>query len=93
MQVVVLYVIVVLIWGTTWIAITFQLGDVAEELSVAYRFALASLILFTYALLSGRQLHIPRRIYVYVVIMGLMMFSAGYLFVVLQGVSIIRTAR
>ena len=81
MQVVVLYIIVVLIWGTTWIAITFQLGDVAEELSVAYRFALASLILFIYALLSGRQIHIPRKIYVYVVIMGVMLFSAGYLFV------------
>ena len=42
MQVTILYAIVVLIWGTTWIAITYQLGDVATELSVAYRFALAS---------------------------------------------------
>lgn len=81
MQVVILYAIVVLIWGTTWIAITFQLGDIAEELSVAYRFALASLLLFAYAYLSGRSLAIPRKIYAYVIIMGTMMFSAGYLFI------------
>lgn len=81
MQVVFLYATVVLIWGTTWAAIPYQLGVVAEELSVAYRFALASLILFAYAMLSGRSLRIPRRIYPFVIIMGAMMFSAGYLFI------------
>ncbi len=34
-----------LIWGSTWLAITYQLGVVAPEVSVAYRFALASLCL------------------------------------------------
>ena len=81
MQVTILYAIVVLIWGTTWIAITYQLGDVATELSVAYRFALASALLFAYAFLTGRRISIPRRIYPYVLIMGTMMFSAGYLFI------------
>ena len=38
----------VLIWGSTWIAITFQLGRVAPEVSVFYRFLLASLLLFGY---------------------------------------------
>ena len=31
MQVIILYSTVVLIWGSTWIAITYQLGNVAEE--------------------------------------------------------------
>ncbi len=81
MQVIVLYAIVVLIWGSTWAAIPYQLGVVAEELSVSYRFALGALILFVYAVISGRQLRIPLNIYIYVMIMGTMMFSAGYLFI------------
>ena len=81
MQVLLLYAMVVLIWGSTWAAITFQLGFVAEELTVAYRFGLGSLILFVYAAISGRQLRIPRNIYPFVMIMGAMMFSAGYLFI------------
>ena len=43
-----LYLATALIWGTTWFAIKFQLGDVAPELSVAYRFGLASASLFSY---------------------------------------------
>ena len=38
-----LFLIPTLIWGSTWLAITFQLGIVAPEVSVCYRFALASL--------------------------------------------------
>lgn len=35
----------VLAWGTTWYAITFQLGDVPISWSVCYRFLLAALVL------------------------------------------------
>lgn len=41
-----LYLLTVLIWGTTWIAIKLQMGPVAITLSIAYRFALAALVLF-----------------------------------------------
>jgi len=41
-----LYVAVVLIWGTTWIALKWQLGTVPIAQSIAYRFGLAALILF-----------------------------------------------
>ncbi len=40
-----LYALTVLIWGTTWIAIKHQLGTVAFEASIAYRFALAGVVL------------------------------------------------
>lgn len=80
MQVIFLYGLVVLIWGSTWIAITFQLGVVAEEVSVAYRFLLGSVSLFVYAILSGRQISIPRQYYGNVIITGTLMFSANYLF-------------
>jgi drug/metabolite transporter (DMT)-like permease len=80
MQVFILYAIVVLIWGSTWAAIPFQLGVVAEEVSVAYRFALGSLALFIYAAASGRQIRIPSKHYGMVIITGTLMFSANYLF-------------
>ena len=80
MQVVLLYATVVLIWGTTWAAIPYQLGAVAEELSVAYRFALGSLALFVYAGVTGRALSIPLRHYAMPFVMGTLMFSANYLF-------------
>ncbi|MBT5217907.1 MAG: EamA family transporter [Woeseia sp.] len=80
MQVAILYVLIVLIWGSTWIAITFQLGIVAEEVSVAYRFLLGSIALFIYAWLTGRQIKIPRHQYGNVIITGALMFSANYLF-------------
>ena len=39
-----LYVVTVLIWGTTWFAIEFQLGTVAPEVSIVYRYAGASML-------------------------------------------------
>lgn len=80
MQVFILYAAVVLIWGSTWIAITFQLGVVAEEVSVTYRFALGSVSLFIFAFLGGRQLRIPREQYGNVILTGALMFSLNYLF-------------
>lgn len=81
MQVAFLYATVVLIWGSTWLAITYQLGVVAEEVSVAYRFALGSVTLFIYAAVSRRQISIPWHAYGYVVLMGALLFSISYLFV------------
>lgn len=54
-----LYVVVVLIWGTTWIALKWQLGVVPIPLSIAYRFGLAALVLFAW-LIWRRQLVLPR---------------------------------
>ncbi len=76
-----LYIAVVLIWGTTWVTIPYQLGEVAEELSVAYRFGIASLILFAYARLRNRKTGIPWKQYPLIMIMGALLFSINYLFV------------
>lgn len=81
MQVALLYASAVLIWGSTWIAITFQLGTVAEEVSVAYRFGLGSISLFIYAAVTGRRTRIPMESYGFVVLMGILMYSANYIFV------------
>jgi drug/metabolite transporter (DMT)-like permease len=80
MQVAALYAIVVLIWGSTWAAIPYQLGTVAEEFSVAYRFGIASVALFLFAAATGRRIRIPLQQYFMVIAMGSLMFSANYLF-------------
>jgi drug/metabolite transporter (DMT)-like permease len=49
-----LYVLTVLIWGTTWMAMKSQLGVVPIVWSVAYRFLLAAAVLFVFLTLSGR---------------------------------------
>jgi drug/metabolite transporter (DMT)-like permease len=42
-----------LIWGTTWFAITQQFGVVAPTVSVVYRFALASALIFAWRLTTS----------------------------------------
>lgn len=51
----ILYVASVLIWGSTWYAIKFQLGSVHPTLSVAYRFTLAALVLYAFCVLTKRH--------------------------------------
>jgi drug/metabolite transporter (DMT)-like permease len=88
MQVILLYAAVVLIWGSTWSAIPFQLGVVAEELSVAYRFGIAALFLYAYALLSRRRIRLPVDAYPFVFLQGTLLFSLNYFLVYYAAVHI-----
>ncbi len=81
MQVLLLYATVVLIWGSTFAAIPFQLGTVPIEVSVAYRFGISAIALALYAKLSGRSLHIPRQLLPMVVVQSLLLFCLNYLLV------------
>ena len=74
-----LYIITVLIWGTTWLAIKFQVGTVAPELSVAYRFALAAVALFAYCAMTKRRLRYRWRDHISMAVQGILMFSINYL--------------
>lgn len=76
-----LYIVTVLIWGSTWLAIKFQLGVVPPELSVAYRFLLGSLLLFAYSKLSGLNLRFTRREHLFIALQGLFLFSLNYVMV------------
>lgn len=73
-----LYVLVVLIWGTTWIALKWQLGPVPIALSIAYRFGLAALLLFAW-LVWRRQLVVPRgKALGWVLAQGLCLFCLNF---------------
>jgi drug/metabolite transporter (DMT)-like permease len=67
-----------LIWGSTWLAIKFQLGTVAPGVSVAYRFALAAALLAAWCIATGRSLAFPRRTHAWLAAQGLTMFGLNY---------------
>lgn len=75
-----LYAVTVLIWGTTWITINYQLGTVAPEVSLAYRFGLAATLLMFFCLLSRRSLRFGGSAHLAFVAMGLLMFGLNYIF-------------
>ncbi|TWX55192.1 DMT family transporter [Colwellia hornerae] len=75
-----LYVITVLIWGTTWIAINYQLGDVPAEASIVYRFGLAALLLFAYCRVKKLSLAFNRKQHLQFLFFGLMLFGCNYYF-------------
>ena len=51
-----LYALTVLIWGSTWYAISFQLGSVQPMVSVAWRYLLAAAILLVFCVSTRRRL-------------------------------------
>lgn len=69
---------VVLIWGTTWFAILFQLGTVDPLVSVINRFTLASVILMAYCIATGQRMRYSLRDHFFMILMGLFLFSLNY---------------
>jgi drug/metabolite transporter (DMT)-like permease len=86
-----LFVIAALIWGSTWLMITFQLGTVEPLVSVVYRFGLASIILFGYCFYKKRDFRFTRSDHGLVLIQGLLLFGFNYWLTYL-GVSKINSA-
>jgi len=78
-----LYVLTSLIWGSTWLAITFQLGVVPPEFSIVYRFALASGILFAYTLIRRLPMRFTPGEHALMALQGLTLFSVNYVLVYL----------
>ncbi len=73
-----LFAACVAIWSTTWIAITFQLGRVAPEVSVLYRFVLASLLLFAWCRARGLTLAFSAAQHAGMALQGVLAFSLNY---------------
>ena len=74
-----LFTISTLIWGSTWLAIKFQLGVVAPEVSVALRFALAALLLAAWCAMSGRSLRFGLRAHAFIALQGALLFGLNYI--------------
>lgn len=74
-------IICTLAWGTTWYAITLQLGVVDPVVSVVYRFALAAALLFAWGALRGERLMLTRAQHMAAMGVGFFTFCINYAFV------------
>jgi len=73
-----LYTISVLVWGLSWIAMHYQVGQVAPEVSVVWRFAIAAPVMFMIAALRGERLLFPLSEHRYLAALGLAIFSTNF---------------
>ena len=74
-----LYFVVLLAWGSSWFAISFQLGDVAPQVSIVWRFLLASLILFIWCFFRSLKLSFPLRDHLSWLLLGFFLFCVNYI--------------
>ena len=75
------FLFVTLIWGSTWIVITGQLGVVPPSWSVAYRFFVGAAAMFSYALWRRESLLLSGSAWVFAAILGLAQFALNFNFV------------
>lgn len=73
-----LFALASLIWGSTFFAITLELGEVAPAISVIYRFGLASFTLFALCALRGQRLWLPWRTQRWMMLQGFASFGVSY---------------
>jgi drug/metabolite transporter (DMT)-like permease len=83
-----LYLSTVLIWGTTWIAIHWQLGEVPVLTSVFYRFALAATIMMFLVLVSRRLQATTKQDHGFMVLQGMCLFSLNFVCFYTAGLAI-----
>lgn len=74
-----LYLSVVVIWGTTWLAIAMQQGVVAVPVSVFYRFLIAGGVMMTLLLLTGRLRRLTPRDHLFCLLQGGCVFGLNFL--------------
>ncbi len=75
------FALVTLIWGSTWIVIKGQLGIVPPSWSVTYRFAVAALAMFAFAIVRRERLGLEPRAMAFAVALGVAQFTFNFNFV------------
>jgi len=75
----VLYILTVLIWGSTWLAIEFQLGVVAPEVSLVYRFSIAALLMWGYCLFVKLPMQFSLKNHLFFMALACCNFGFNYL--------------
>ena len=78
MRSVALYAVTVLIWGTSWMAIIYQLGVVDPMVSVAYRFILAAVIMHGLCWVRRQPMRFSRRDHCFLALQGASLFALNY---------------
>ena len=75
------FIIITLIWGSTWIVIKDQLGVVPPTWSVAYRFLVAAAVMFLYGAWRGEKLGVNGKAFGFAALLGLSQFVLNFNFV------------
>lgn len=73
-----LYSVTVLVWGSTWLAIEFQLGETAPEVSIFFRYVAASALLFGWSVIRRQRLRFPLTDHAWFAGLGVMLFGLNY---------------
>ncbi|SNY52233.1 Threonine/homoserine efflux transporter RhtA [Arsukibacterium tuosuense] len=81
MQNTLLYLVTVLIWGSTWIAIEFQLGDVAIEASLFYRFALSAVLMWLFCWWRRLPMRFSPTDHGFIALLAILNFALNYLLI------------
>jgi len=79
----ILYAVTVLVWGSSWIAVAMQLGDVPVQVSIAYRFFLAAFVMYVFCRLSGRRIRFAASDHARIALQGLLLFCLNYFLIYL----------
>ena len=74
-----LYIITVLVWGSSWFAIEYQIDKVDVLVAVFYRFIIAAIIMWAYCLLAHVPMTFKARDHFFILILALFNFSLNYL--------------
>lgn len=72
------FIIPCLIWGSTWFAIKFQLGQVDPLVSVVYRFLIAGLLLMAFSAIRKLNLRYTFREHLLMILQGIILFGFNY---------------
>ncbi|WOB07393.1 DMT family transporter [Piscinibacter gummiphilus] len=75
----VLFTVCVLVWSTTWYAITFQIGGSTPELGVALRFMLAGACVLAWRAARGDTLRFGRGAHLWFALQGVFLYGVSYI--------------
>lgn len=78
MKNIIFYTLTVLIWGSTWIGIKFQLGSVDPMVSVAYRFSLAAVLLMFWCAVRQLKMRFSVKEHLFMGLQGTFLFALNY---------------
>lgn len=81
MSTLMLYLIVILSWGSSWLAIKFQIGEAPPTISVSYRFLLAGALLLLYGLWRKQSFRFSLRQHSMIAMQALFLFCMNYILI------------
>lgn len=74
-----LYALTVIAWSLSWYAIEFQVGTVANEVNIVWRFGIATALMFSWVVLKRGRLRFAPADHMRFMALGVLMFSSNFL--------------